>query len=100
MKSDDTEIEKDEFHQCKSPVLKNNIDINKIVASNNFTFVKQDFKYFIGYKDNKEIRNLWIFFPDMSIYKRYSDKTKRMYFMINDETISDKIWQFGKKLAI
>ena len=96
MKSDDTEIEKDEFHQRKSPVLKSNIDINKIAASNNFTFVKQDFKYFIGYKDNKEVRNLCIFIPDMSIYKRYSDKTKCMYFMIKDETISDKhmtIWE-------
>ena len=30
----------------------NNIDINK-----------RGFKYFIGYKDNKEIRPLCIFFP-------------------------------------
>ena len=32
----------------------NDIDINKIIVSNNFPFVKQDFKYFIGYKDNKK----------------------------------------------
>ena len=31
-----------------------------------------------------------IFFPEMSIYKRYSDKTKCMYFMIKDKTIFDK----------
>ena len=55
----------------------NNIDINEIVASNNkFPLGKKDFKYFIGYKDNKEFRPLWIFFPEMSIYKRYFDKTK------------------------
>ena len=32
----------------------------------------------------------------MSIYKRYSDKTKCMYFMIKDEKIFDKyvtIWE-------
>ena len=34
------------------------MDINKVVVSNKFPFGKQDFKYFIGYKDNKEIRPL------------------------------------------
>ena len=58
-----------------------NTGIDKIVVSNKFPFDKQDFKYFISYKDNKEIRPLCIFFPEMSIYKRYSDKTKFMYLM-------------------
>ena len=53
------------FHQYKSPITKNNIDINKIVVSNKFPFDKQDFNYFIGYKYNKEIRPLCIFFPEM-----------------------------------
>ena len=44
------------------------------MVSNKFPFGKQDFKYFIGYKDNKEIRSLCIFFPETSIYKRYSDR--------------------------
>ena len=64
------------------------------------SFGKQDFKYFIGYKDNIEIRPLCISFPEMSIYERHSDKTKCMYFMIKDEKILINIWQFGKKLAI
>lgn len=34
----DTEIEKQKFHQHKSPVLINNIDANKIVASNDVVF--------------------------------------------------------------
>ena len=57
----------------------NDIDIIRIVVSNNkFPLGKQDFKYFIGYKDNKEFRfrPLWIFFSEMSIYKGYSGKTK------------------------
>ena len=46
-----------------------------------FTFGKQDFKIFIVYKGNKEIRTLCILFLEMSIYKGYSDKTKCMYPM-------------------
>ena len=53
IKLDDAEIEEYEFYQCKSPILINNIDINKIVGSNKFPFGKEDFKYFICYKDNK-----------------------------------------------
>ena len=62
----------------KSPISINNLDINKILVSDKFTFGKQDFKYFFGYKDNNEIKPLCIFFPEMSTYKRYSDKTKCM----------------------
>ena len=47
----------------------NDIDINEILVSNKFPFGKQDFKYFIGYRKNKEIRPLCLFFPEMSIYK-------------------------------
>ena len=99
IKLDDTEIEEYEFHQYKSPILINDIDINEIVATNKFSFGKQDFKSFIGYKDNKEIRPLCIFFPEMSIYKRYSNKTKYMYFMIKDEKIFDKYITIWKKAS-
>ena len=72
---DDTEIEENKFHQYKSPLLINNIDINEITVSNKFLFPfgKQDSKYFIGYK---ELRPLCIFFPETSIYKRHYGKTK------------------------
>ena len=55
IKFDDTEIEEFEFHQHKSPILINDIDIDKIVVSDKLPFGKQDFKYFIGYKDAKKI---------------------------------------------
>ena len=55
IKFDDNEIEKDKFHQHKSPILINKIDINKIVVSNKVTVGKQDLKYFIGYKDAKKL---------------------------------------------
>ena len=51
IKFDDTKIEEYEFHQYKNPISINEININEIVASNNFPFGKQDFKYFISYKD-------------------------------------------------
>ena len=38
IKFGDTEIEKHEFHQHKTPILINNIDINKTVASNKVSF--------------------------------------------------------------
>ena len=84
IKLDDTEVELYEFHQCKSHISINDIDTNEIVVSNKSPFGKHDFKYFFGYKDNKEIRPLCIFFPEMRIYKTYSNKTKCTYFMIKD----------------
>ena len=54
IKFDDTEIQEYKFHQYKSPISINNIDINKIVVSNKFPFDKEDFKCYIGYKDNKD----------------------------------------------
>ena len=76
----DTEIIEYDIHQQKISISINYIYIyiNATVASNKFPFGKQDFRYFIGYEDNKEIRPLCIFFPEMSIYKSYSDKTKYM----------------------
>ena len=44
-------------------------DINKIVVSNNVSFGKKGFKYFIGYKD-ANIRTSCIFLPKISAYGR------------------------------
>ena len=39
-----------------------------MVVSNKVPFGKQDFKYFIGYRDDKKLRPLCIFFPKISTY--------------------------------
>ena len=70
IKFDDTEIEEFEFHQYKSPISINDLDINKIIVSNKFPFGNQDFRYFIGYKYNNKIISIFIFFPKMIIYKK------------------------------
>ena len=99
IKFDGNEIEKYEFHQCKCPILIENIDINKMVVSNKFLFGKRDFTYFIGYIDNKDIRPLCIFFSEVSICKRFSDKTKCMYFMIKYEIFFYKYMTIWEKVS-
>ena len=62
-----------------------NIDINKIVVSNQISLGKKAFKYFIGYKDGNKIKPLCIFLPKMSAYRKDSDETKYMSFLIKDD---------------
>ena len=95
----DTEIEEYRFHQYKSPILINDIDINTIVVSNRFLFGKQGFKYFIGYKDDKEFRPLCMLFPQMNTCKIYSEITKGVYFMIKDEKNFDKYIKIWEKVS-
>ena len=40
-----------------------------------------------------------LLFPEMSIYERYSDKTKCMYFMIKYEKIFDKYMTILEKVS-
>ena len=63
IKFPETEVKKNKFYQNKSPILMNDIDINRIVVSNKLPLGKQDFRYFIGYKNDKRIRLLCEFFP-------------------------------------
>ena len=84
IKFDDSETEEYKFHQNKDPLSINNINTNKIVASNKFLFGKKDFKYFIGCKDSEKIRPLCIFCPQMIIYKRNFDKNRHIYFLIKE----------------
>ena len=52
------QLKKNKFHRIKSPILINDIDINKIIVSKKLPFGKRDVIYFIGYKDDKKIRPL------------------------------------------
>ena len=51
IKFNDTEVEKHKFPQYEKPILIDSIDVNKIVVSNKISFVRNDFIYFLGYKD-------------------------------------------------
>ena len=52
------EVEKQKFHQSKRPIWINNMDISKIVVPNRVPFGKKDFKYFVGYEEDKKVRFL------------------------------------------
>ena len=81
----DTEIEEYKFHQYKSPFLISDIDINKTVVSNKFSFGKQDFKNFIGFKDSEKIRPVYIFRPQMVIEKNNFDENRRIHVLIKEK---------------
>ena len=99
IKLDETEIEEFRFHQQKSPVLINNIGINEIVVSNKFPFRKQNFKYYIGYKDSERIRYLCIFRSRMIIYKRNFDENKRIYFLMKEENVFIKYMEILEQVS-
>ena len=64
----------------QSPISINNVDINKIVVSNQVSCSKNGLKSFTGYKDAKTIRPSCIFLLKRSTYRRDFDKTKCIFF--------------------
>ena len=61
--------------------------------------IKKYFKYFIGYKDAKNIRPLCIFLPKMSACRKDFNKTKCMPFLIKDEKLLQKYNEIWKKVG-
>ena len=56
---------------------------------------KSSFKYFIGYNDNVDIRQLCIKLPQMNGYAKYFDSSKTMSFKAIDKKLLKtytKIW--------
>ena len=91
IKFDETEIEEYEFHQYKNPILIINIDINKLVVSSKLSFCKQDFRYFIGYIEDKKNRPLCIFLSKTSEYIKDFVKNKCTSCLIKGEEFSKSI---------
>ena len=73
------------------------VDIEKVLVSNKISFGEKNYKYFIGYlyNDNK-VKPLHIMLPKTSAYvKSYDGQTKWMYFLIEDDDLSERyniIW--------
>ena len=55
IKFDGIEINEYKFHQHKSLISINDIDINEVVVSHRLPFGKQESKYIIVYKYNKKL---------------------------------------------
>ena len=75
------------------------ITINKVVVSNKFPSGKQNFKYFIGYKDSEKVRHLCIFRPQMIIHKINFDENRRIYISIKEENIFIKYMEILDKVS-
>ena len=88
IKFSDIEIQKQKFHQHKGPISIKNIDIYKIVVSKKVSFGKNGFKNFIGFKDGKKSRP--IFLPKISAYRKDFDETKYKAFLIKDDELLEK----------
>ena len=88
----DTEIEKNKFYHNKTPIFGGNVDIEKELVCNKISFGEKSYKHFIGYlyNDNK-VKPLHIMLPKTSAYiKSYDGQTKWMYYLIEDDDLSDK----------
>ena len=97
IKFDDTEIKEHKFHQNKSPILINDIDINKIVAPNKLPAGKQDI--FTSCKGSYKIRPLCIFRPQVITYKRNFDEKRQIYlFMKNGKRFLLSLSRLQEKL--
>ena len=92
-------LKKYEFHQNKSSVSINNININKTVVSTKLPFGKRDFICFIGYKGDNKIRPLCIFFAKVSAYGINFDDFECMYFMIKEKKDFDKYMEILEKVS-
>ena len=72
-----------------------------MVVSNRVSFAKNEFRYFIGYKDAENVRPLCILLTKMSAYRKGFNKTKYISFFIKDDELLEKyneIWENGKTI--
>ena len=63
----DTEIENLKFYYQKNPISADDVDIDKILISNNISI---SYNYFIVYKVNEKAEPLCTIIPKMSAYTK------------------------------
>ena len=80
LKFGDIVVNKEEFHACKQAIALNLVDINKIVISDKFNHRDNEFKYFIGNKDDNIVRPLRIILPQTSRYIKYFESGGKNVF--------------------
>ena len=79
--------------------MKRDTDISKIVASSEFPFGKNGFKYFIGYKNGKQVRLLCVMLPKISAYGKAFDEATYMSFLIKNEELIGKYNEIWDKVS-
>ena len=91
------EIEKSKFHRHKTSIHLGDVDVEKVLVSDNISFGEKNYKYFIGYLlHNYKVKPLHIMPPKTTDYvKSYDGQTKWMYLLMEDDDILEKyntIW--------
>ena len=93
----DKKMKKSIFYKKKAINNIEDININNILVSKKEPYAtKNSFKYFIGYRDNDNIRPLCIKLPQKTGYDREFDENATMSFIAKDKKllkIYTKIWE-------
>ena len=87
-KFNNIKVNKKEFHKSKQPIDLMSVNTEHIVTYDKFKHSDEDFKYFIGYQEDKIVMYypLCIILPQMSGYIKYfKNDGKNMSFLL--ETI-------------
>ena len=90
---------KSAFYKNKKVAKIDDIDVNKILVSNEKTYgTKNLFKYFIGYNDNAVSRPLCIKLPEMTGYIRKFEGNTTISFEISNKQLLKKYNRIWKKV--
>ena len=81
IKFGNNEAERHKCYQHKDPISIHNVKIDGIVVFSKFPFGKKDFKCFISYKDDRNVKPLSIILPNMSTYKKFLIKLNIYVFL-------------------
>ena len=89
-------LSKKEFQKSKKPINLDLVNVDQIVVSDKFKYIDDGFKYFIGYKEGKIVKQLCINLPQVTGHIKYfENKGKKMFFVIKNGDVLDKyneIW--------
>ena len=83
-------IEKNKFYRHKTPIILEDIHVEKVLVSNKIYFGEE--KFLIGYLyNNHKVKPLHIVLTKTSAYvKSYDGQTKWMYILIEDDDLLEK----------
>ena len=85
-------MKKIHFTAIKVLLLKEDVDIEKVLVSNKISSGEKSYKYFIGYlNDDYKVKPLHLMHRKTSSYaKSYDVQTKWMHFLIEDDDLLEK----------
>ena len=67
----DIRVNKKEFHKSKQPINLDLVNLDQIVVTNKFKHSNGGFKYFIGYKESKIVKQFCVMLPQMTGNRKY-----------------------------